>query len=334
MASSKPLRFWFRPRALGVFLLLLLVWPSAASSAEPPKPADPTGVEVGVWFSSLHSFNVPDGSFGAEFYIWWISRDPDFRPFQALQILNGRGWTAKSVRQRKLPDGTYHTSGFISVTVNHSWELLYFPYDRQSLRIIIETSSTASELRLAPNQKSSTVSDFMKVAGFKLVDLNLRERVEQYRTNFGIPGASGNKFSRLVISIDLKRESGRLVIALLIGFIVANVVCLLTYAINITNIAIRVALGGGAIFAAVGNMYLLNTALNPAVGSLLVDRFAVGTFTAIVAALLTAIVVERLERLGKPHLALVINRSVFGVVLVGSLIFFALSFHAATHGPS
>lgn len=331
-------RFVLVARTLRLVVLALVLaagWLPWSAAAQPATAAnEPQRVEVGIWLSGIHSIDFVNGSFGAEFYIWWTSADASFRPFETMQVLNGRQWSVRSEARRTLPDGRTHTSGFVSATVNHDWQLHYFPFDRQSLRIIIETSQTAAELRLVPDQEQSIVSDFMHVEGFDVTGLGLAERIEKYKTDFGIKGASGDAFSRLVISIDLTRQSGRLVLAMLIGFIVANIIALATYAIHVTNLGIRATMVGSAIFGAVGNMYSLNAALNPAVGSLLVDRFAIGTFAAIVVALLNSIVVERLAKKGRSRLAHQVNRTTFYAVLACSLLFYAMAFITALRAVS
>ncbi len=314
-----------------IVLLLVSSLSYKSACATISDQATPQRVEVGVWFSGIHSINFTDASYGVEFYLWWVSSDPDFRPFDVFQLLNGREWTTRAVSQRKLKDGMYHTSAIVSATINHDWKLEYFPFDHQNLMIVVETSLPASELRLVPNHKESMISEFMRVEGFKVVRLRLAERVEEYKTSFGMRDESGKNFSRFIITLGLERESGRLVVAILIGFIVANIIALMTYAIHVSNLSIRASMVGSAIFGAVGNMYFIANELHPAVGSVLVDRFAVGTFTMIIIALLNSIVVERLVQRKKSGLAHRVNRTVFYVVILIGLSYYGAAFYGATH---
>lgn len=312
-----------------VLIFLILITPaSAAVTGE--KNTKPNEVEVGVWVSGIHDIDIPGGSFGVEFYTWWISADPDFRPFEVLQVLNGRSWSVRSVSRRQLPDGRQHTSGILTARIDHNWRLRNFPFDAHDLKIMMETSLTASELVIVPQRQESKLSSLASVQGYELTGIDLNERIEKYNTNFGITGGAGDRFSRLILSVGVERKSSRLIVTMLIGFIVANIITMLTYGIHVSNLAIRVAMCGGAIFGAVGNMYSLNSALNPAVGSLLIDRFAIGSFTAIVIALSTAIIVERLKQHGNSRLAHQVNRWVFYAVSVGSVFFYALAFFEAT----
>lgn len=310
-------------------LILLLFVGVGTLHANASQAQEPKRVEIGVWFNGVHSIDFLDGSFGAEFYLWWISSDPDFQPFKEFQILNGRSWSTRSTSHRQLSDGSYYTSGMVSAAVNHDWDLIHYPFDRQRLQIIIETPYTSSELRLVPNRNDSVVSQFVDLQGFELTGLSIDEYVEKYETNFGLREIDGKQFSRVVIEIDLKRDSGRIVLAVLIGFMVANLIALFTYTIHVSVLSVRATMVGSAIFAAVGNTYLVNSVVHPAVGSLLLDRIALGTFGAILVALLNAIVVERLYSHKKVQIARKLNWAVFFVVLVGSIVFYSVAFQEA-----
>ena len=309
---------------------------SASLSAAPPPPVlcpqDPAPVqrvEVGLWLNDIHTVDFLDGSYGAEFYLWWVADDEELRPFEVFQILNGRDWTVRSVNRRVLADGSFHTSGYVSAIVNHDWDLRYFPFDRQRLRLVIETPFTASELRLVPNAEASLVSDFADVEGFRITDFGLTEHVERYETDFGFRDGAGYSFSRLVVELELDRESRRIVVMMFVGFLVANLMALLTYAVHVSMLSIRSSMSVGAIFGAVGNMYFLHREVNPAAGSLLVDRIAVVTFGGIVVALLTGIIVDRLYRWGKIGIARIVNWTIFTLVLLGSIAYLSAAIQQA-----
>lgn len=289
-------------------------------------------VEVGLWLNGLHDVDFLSGSFKAVFYIWWITEDPDFAPFDSLQVLNGRDWSENAVNTQQLPDGRHYTAGFLSTTVTHDWDLQYYPFDRQRLEIVIETPYTANQLRFMPQNNRSVVSEFAEVEGFRIEGLKLEARTETYNTDFGLDDADGTRFSRLSIQVDLVRESGRIVLAILVGFAVANVIALLTFAIDKSLLSIRAAMVGGAIFASIGNMYLLNSQMHPALGSLIIDRVAIGTFSVILAALVSGIMIDSLLRRGREVLADRVNLSMAVLVSVSALMFYLLTFQTALRG--
>lgn len=124
----------------------------------------------------------------------------------------------------------------------------------------------------------------------------------------------------------LERESGRIVFAMLVGFIVANIIALLTFTINTKELGIRTSMVGSAVFAAIGNMYLLNNHLDPAVGSMIVDRFAVGTFSVILGALICGIFSHAMEQRDRHLLAVRVNRIVFTILFISAALFYTITF--------
>lgn len=325
--------YWLARSCQCLVLAAALALGSQAAALEPaPESEKPQSVEVGVWLSGLHDVDFLHGSFQAEFYIWWISADPEFKPFESLQVLNGRNWSQRAVNSQVLPDGRHYTAGFLSTTVSHAWDLFYYPFDRQSLDIIIETPYTSEQLRLVPQDDRSVVGEFVELKGFRVETLKLTEQIASYRTDFGLDDASGTRFSRLAIEISLERESGRIVVAILVGFIVANIIALLTFAINTSELGIRTSMVGSAVFAAIGNMYLLNSHLDPAVGSMIVDRFAVGTFSVILVALICGIFCHAMERRDLRLVATWVNRAVFAILLVSAALFYTATFQVAMRG--
>lgn len=130
-------------------------------------------------------------------------------------------------------------------------------------------------------------------------------------------------------AIMLERESRRLVVAILVGFIVANIIALLTFTIDTSELVIRTTMVGSAVFAAIGHAYLLNSHLNPSVGSIIVDRFAVGTFSVILVALICGIFVRTMEQRNQHKLAVRSNRIVFAVLFLSAAVFYAMTFNAA-----
>ncbi len=310
-----------------------LVLGLAVLCAAHPAGADDhalTEVRVGVWVASVHSTNALDGSVGVKFYVWWITSDPEFRPFEVMQILNGRSWTTQGVYRRVLDDGRHYTAGFVDATINHRFDFRDYPFDRQRIAIVIETPFTVEEVQLVPDTAQSLISDFVKLSGYDVEPLQLGVVVQDYASQFGLGDEGTSQFSRLVIGIDLVRQSGRLLVTLSVGFIVANLIAFLMYFIDVSALAARTGMVTSAIFAAVGNMYLLTSELNPASGSVLVDRIAGGTFAHIIVALLSSMIVERAARVDTNR-ASRINYTVFAIVTVVLSLVYWYALRDATH---
>ena len=79
-------------------------------------------------------------------------------------------------------------------------------------------------------------------------------------------------------------------------------------------------------------MYLLNSQMHPALGSLIIDRVAIGTFSVILAALVSGIMIDSLLRRGREVLADRLNLSMAVLVSLSALMFYLLTFQTALRG--
>jgi hypothetical protein len=281
----------------------------------------PERIEIGIWITDIHSIDLLDGSFGAEFYLWLIDRDVALeQPFDRLQLLNGRDWSVRAYSRRDLGDGRQHHSAYVSATFNHAWDLRRYPFDQPRLQMIFETPLTASELQFEPDLAASSVSEHASVPGFAFSGFRIRAVTERYGSDFGLPDAASNKYSRVIAEVDLERSGGRALAMNLVGLLVANLIALLTYAVHPSHLNIRASMSAASIFGAVGNMYSLQRLVDPALGALLIDRIALVTFASILAALVTGIAVDWLNRASRQTLARRLNWSSFALVSAGSVL--------------
>jgi len=315
---------------LGATLALARTGAAQTPESMPRRTEGPRDIELGVWLADIHTIDLLDGSYGAELYMWWIAQDEDFRPFDVFQILNGRDWVARSVNRRVLSDGRWHCSAYLSVTASHRWDLHDYPFDRQTLQLVVETPFTADEVRLVPDVAGSVISEYATAEGFRFTDYRLREHVQRYPSDFGLGDVKGREYSRIVLEIELERASQRILVVTLVGFFVALLIAFLTYTVHVSLLNIRASMSAAAIFGAAGNMYSLQRAIHPSVGSLLIDRIALVTFGGIVVAILTGIVVDTVYRRDRLALARLINWSAFALVFVTTVVSIGLAVREAS----
>lgn len=162
-------------------------------------------------------------------------------------------------------------------------------------------------MRLVPDVVDSKVSELVNVPGYRVGTLRLFEYVKGYETRFGLDTETAKRFSRVVLELEIERDSPYLVTILFTDLLVANLASLLIYFVNVSSLGVRSALATTAILAAVGNMYTLGSYVTPASQSLLVARLAIATFIMNVVALLTSIVAEWLYERDRGQVAIRLN---------------------------
>lgn len=287
---------------LAAWLFLVLI-----AAAPAPVSAAPAEARFGMYVTGIHGLDVVNNSYDMDLYVWWVSDKYAIDPHSDFQIVNGRHWQVRSVNSRTLPDGSHYSAAFVSATVNHNWNLRRYPFDRHVLRVIFETPYTASELRLVPDIVDSKLSELVDLPGFRLGTLRLLEHVKGYDTRFGLGTEKADQFSRVVMELEISRDSQYLVATQFTGLLVANLISLLIYMVNVSALGIRATLATTAILAGVGNVYTLGEHVTRAARSLLVSQLATATFLMIVVALVTSIAAEWLLERDRGQAAVRLN---------------------------
>lgn len=257
---------------------LLLVWALAW-----PAYATPHAIRVGTFVTSISGVNPADGSFRIAAYLWTVDPLGQFDPETELEIL-GRNWTSRKIADRMMPDGSRYVAVLVEAVVDHQFDLHAYPFDQQSLTFSIESTSSAHSLVLSPDRADSRLADFLTVPGWTVRGLTLASDAHLYDTSFGQSTAHPT-FSRLTISVDLKRNVSPLVIEKFAGFVVALIITALVFVVPVTELGTRIGMTTSSIFAAVFNRYRLEDAIGFDSVFGLVDQISLLTFSAILCAL-------------------------------------------------
>ena len=239
-----------------------------------------------------------DGSFSVRAYVWFAHPTPEYDPTSQIAI-SARNSAVESVKRSSLPDGGVYDWVKIKATVDQDFNYDRFPFDRQSLRLVLEAEDPVTLIRLVPDQRDTRISDMVALTGWDVLGWRLTEAPASYDTDFGYPGEELRTYSRLELTVDIARQQSGLILEKFLGFTMALLLSLLVYPIPAGEFGVRVGLAGGAIFAAVGNRYSLDVLLGSDSQVGVVDQLTLLVFVSIYTALVVSLVVFRLnQRLG------------------------------------
>ncbi|GHD61596.1 hypothetical protein GCM10017083_49150 [Thalassobaculum fulvum] len=284
---------------------------AAATQAAIPAAPGPREVTVGVYVSSLHGLDFARETFRTTFWLWASHDDPEFRPAAALEIVNAQTIQVEKEYREALPNGRFTDMIKVQAVLNQRWDVQDYPFDDQRPSIVVESvGSDATRLRLVPDARNSVIEPSLHVTGWTTGALALETADFLYRTNFGIEGAGYTAYSRLTASVAIERDGLRIFFTAFVGFFVAAALMLLvaaTGAVETIRQAVglraRLGLATAAIFAAVGNKYVLDASL-PFGGSFsLADVIELATFAMIAFVLLVAVVAEWADARHRPDVA-------------------------------
>jgi hypothetical protein len=287
-------------------LVAAFCFPSSAS-------AEPEEVTLGLYLTNLSGFNLGAGTFDADFWLWTRTRSDKLAPLESLEIIN-----AATVRQGELT-GSDRVNGVrwdqqrVRLTARSDFHTHYFPFDRQKLSIIFEDSLlTSAELVFAVDRDNSRVSRALNIPGWTVLGWNMEVGEHLYITNFGDPSRPGpTPASRIVFSVEIKRQGWLEFIELTLGAFVAFAILALSFRMNPTLPPIfagRMGVIVASVFTVTISLRNANSAVALPIGSTLVDRIHLLTLAAGFAAAVGAAAVRYVAEGGREADALTFDR--------------------------
>lgn len=243
---------------------------------------------MGVMPLSLHTFDYFKSSFKTSFYVWWLYDDPTYKPHDSIEVTDSYEFNVKFGGTDKIGE-KIRTQARYFATIQQHWDITNFPFDLQTLAISLEDSGfEMANLKFSPDRVNSVLPADFNIPGWDVLKFSVEEKPFEYNTNFGDPSVKQTTYSRFAIVFDIKRLGLRLFFNYFIGFFVASIVCLLTFFVDRQNLNAKYSLCMAAVFASVGNKYVLDSFLPFTTAFTLSDSIQVATFSYIITAAVTA----------------------------------------------
>lgn len=282
--------------------------PPAETPPAPTPPAGPISVKTGLFITQLYDFDMAKRSFTATFWAWFLHNDEKYNPTQTVEITNAKTATAKFAGLDASKGVNWQQAKY-NATIQEAWDTTHFPFDRQELSIILEDAqSDVSAVKLVADAANSKIDSSVEVPGWTIEGLRVRDVDVTYNTSYGDPTLQGTSaYSRVVATITMKRHGLRLLLSTFIGFGVAFLLSMLTFPLSFEAMGgSRIGLCAAAVFAAIGNKYVVDNMLPPASTFTLADGIQATSFAAIFLAAFTVVVMQSLHK-SSPRLSRLFN---------------------------
>jgi hypothetical protein len=241
--------------------------------------SQPDTVKIGAFINDIYDINLNDKSFSTQFWVWFNYRDSSLHPLETLEIPNAK--TVESdLAFTEEKNGMYWAGKKIHATLKRDWEVGLFPFDEQRMTIELEESnSDTSDMVYIADVANTKLDTALKIANWEITGYQLTAKAKKYDTTYGDPslsGSSGYPHAELVITI--KRRSWGLFFSLFTGLYVAFFISTLVFFIDPVDLDPRFGLSVGAMFAAVGNKYIVDSILPQSTTFTLVDKLHILTY--------------------------------------------------------
>lgn len=253
----------------------------AVSPAPVVQGSGPTQVAAGAYILRVSNVSQKDGTFDVDMWVWMRWKGAGLEPQKTFEIANGvinsRSDTAI------LDDKGYKYSTIrVQATLFHQFDVKRFPLDNHRITIEFEDSTyDASTLRYVAD-RGTALDPNLTVPGWKAKLEQPLVSQHVYPTDYGLRSSATPTaiYSRLVLAIDLERNSMMVLLKEFWISILAVALSLLALLVHSHDLDARFGLGVGSIFAASANAYVLSDNLPQTTAVTLAEQLnllAVGT---------------------------------------------------------
>jgi hypothetical protein len=307
-----------------VLFLLIFFTPTLLSAqndslAKEEAPHKDT-VKVGIFITSIYSLGFAENDFGIDFWVWYIYKDSTINPLETTEIVNSESRSVDFATTEWKGNMIWSTHK-CSAMIKKNWDIGRFPLDGQTLDVMLEeTNMDTSLLVYIADTANSKIDESVKLNGWKVSDFKLVPSLYTYNTTYGDPTLSGkSSYARLSISTTIERESKNIFLKLFLGLYVAFLIALSVFFLDGAEIGARTSLAVGALFASVGNKYIVDSSLPDHSSFTIVDKIHDVTFGLILLSIVFSIISNGLVRQGKHKKAKRLDMICFGGLVVAYL---------------
>ncbi len=257
--------------------------------------------KVGIYLNALTDFNISDQSFSADFWVWFNFTNDSLKFNDAIEVTNAKSESFSNFAHMKKNNINWDMMKCNAV-IFKEWDVNSFPFDKQKLTIHLDhTVLDENHLVFTADKENSSIDANLVLSNWKIDSLAFYTKNQTYNTTFGDPIIKGKSiYPSVTADIYMKRiNSWSTLFKMLTGVYVAFSIVLLAFFVKPSD---RLGLCVGGLFAAVGNKYIIESAVPSTVSNTLFDNIHNITFVAIFVVLVIAVISFKWNETEKPEM--------------------------------
>ena len=254
-------------------LFLLLISVCFASLNGFAQDTKPDTVKVGIYITSIHDIDFKQKEFTISFWLWLKYKNPAFNFYENLEVPSAKEVT-KSFMTVDSSDGRVYMQMKLQCVMKDSWKIGNFPFDKQKLRLSIENSQYDSRSLVFV---ADTVGDHydkrFTLSGWSIDSCIIATGKKAYETAFGDEKLAKphTEYSNFRVRLSVQRDAMGLFWKLFLGMYIAFLIAYVCFYIHSDGMDSRFGLSVGALFAVIGNKYIIDSSLPESTSFTLVD---------------------------------------------------------------
>jgi hypothetical protein len=282
-----------------VAALLLVSFLSMVSPAHAQTQPSPVGVTVGAYVLNISDFNVGQGTFSADFYLWfswhgnWSDNSSSAPLPSDFELMNGAITRETLIQSNQNLTGDYNYLIYrIQASMTDPVNLQKYPFDHHDLTIEIEDQDHDVSVLVYSPDSESRIDPQVSLQGWQLptspADVYVINHF--YNTTFGEPGQNYTEtYSRFIVSIPIQRPMLSAIVGTFIPIILILVIAMISFLIKPAEFGARLGLNVTTLLTAVAFQIDLTSGI-PQFGFLtLADRLMISLYIVLVYSLLVTV---------------------------------------------
>ncbi|WP_169927095.1 ligand-gated ion channel [Mucilaginibacter auburnensis] len=253
-----------------VMFIIALALLAPHVNAEGTKPDT---VKTGVYITSIHDINFKDKEYTVNLWLWLKYKNKDFNFEENLEIPQAKSFT-KSFSTVDSTGGRVYLLMKLQCVMKDSWAIDNFPFDYQKLRFSIENSQFDSKsLVFVADTLGKHFDPRFTLRGWNIDSISVTTGTKLYETGFGDETLAKphTEYSNFKVLLIINRNAMGLFWKMFLGMYIAFLIAYICFYIHKDSIDSRFGLSVGALFAVVGNKYIVDSALPDSTTFTLVD---------------------------------------------------------------
>lgn len=233
----------------------------------------PDTVQTGIYITSIHDVDFKQSEYTINLWLWLKYKRKEFDFAQNLEIPQAKSFT-KLYTTVDSSNGRVYMLMKLQCIMKDSWKINHFPFDRQRLWMSLENSQfDASELVFVPDTLGKHFDPRFVLRGWEIDSFTIATSTKAYETGFGDPTIASphTEYSSFRVKVSIHRDAQDLFWKMFLGMYVAFLISYIGFYIHADNIDSRFGLSVGALFAVIGNKYVIESSLPESSSFTLVD---------------------------------------------------------------
>ena len=252
----------------------------AKQKTEEAYPKPDTAI-TGMYITSIHDIDFRQKQYAITFWLWFKYKNPELDFYKYLEIPQAKSMTITYNEMDTSHQGSRSILMKLQCVMKDSWKIDNFPFDRQNLRLTIENAQCEIEDLVFVKDTEGKSYDVHALSGVGKDSLKgwimdpdsfkITTGKDEYETAFDDTVKPPAVYSTFIVNIGIKHEAWGLFWKIFLGMYISFLIAAACFFIHSDSIDSRFGLSVGALFAVIGNKYIIESSLPESSSFTLVD---------------------------------------------------------------